>query len=516
MIIGGAGLLAEAFRAVDVDPGLAEELTRSLDPQGIDSAALALPAALAGHRDPQWASVGVALGQARRWLDSASRWVDPAIHSIEPESDPLCGWLASQPDGAIALAGDGPLWGSARSALARSIVGDAGAVAVRDAVLGALSEVVPAEPAALVVLARRAFAEARSELEQRLVALQAERGPAVVITVHAEAERSVADAVSYLRDPIGWPRVAEVQRGGVAGVPGKRVARFFPVGMLLEELMAIEPEATSWAWALLREAGPRPLRYYDPWRGIPPDADSLGLALRLAARIRDTRGDPEGVLEALVRGWRAPLAPFGAGPRAPGTWLSAMPDGAPEWMVGACVAAQASLALGLIEWGAPGHQPLARVMAEDIGRTWDGERFTRVVFYRHPVAVRRFCELAAALTPSQRESLGVDAVARSVAGVAMASQGVRGGWGSPQRTAHTLRGLTLLCESQAAVVPRHHRLRAVRALVASQCPDGSWDEEEALAMPDVSGRKRWLKARDLTTAVCAAAVGVSGVVGGSE
>lgn len=503
MIPSARDVFTCATEAVGIEPSNRDVLWSVVAPEQVDTAALALPAAFVGADAGAWGEVGAGLAVARRWLNSARGWTEGQVG----EDDPLCGWLARRPVGGVALAGWGPLSPSEIQVLSAYVRCAAGVGAVREAVGDALALPLPDDgPLAGVVEPIRAAASV--ELARVVAGLEGGGGSTPVASEPADASHAIRDAMSYLRDALGWPRVAEIQRSGVAGVPGTRVARFFPVGLLLENLLPVEPEALEWCHALLREVGPGPIRYYEPWRAIPPDADSLGLALRLAARVRDAQGDPQAVLEALVRGWLVPLAPFAEGTCAPGTWLSELPEGAPGWMGVPCVAAQTSLAIGLHEWGSPRWKPLIRALVTDVASTWRGGHFDRVMFFRQSTAVRRWCELTAVLSPGERESLGVSEVTDALVEALVGSQGVRGSWASAQETAEVIHGLSLVRRAGVPVPPACVE-RGRRALMAAQSPDGSWDEEAFMVMPGPEGRRWWLKARDLTTAICASALGIS-------
>ncbi len=146
-------------------------------------------------------------------------------------------------------------------------------------------------------------------------------------------EEDAGVAAEYLAlDPL-FRRTWEHQRWGLAGDPAPLVGHHYVRGFLLQTLHEAGEDRTEGVRALLNELPAAPLRYYEaggrPWRRLPPDADSLGLFLQLAAAF--------GAPEHKVRVWLAPLRPSLRDGVIP-TWLYQGPDGPntdePRWAWG--------------------------------------------------------------------------------------------------------------------------------------------------------------------------------------
>src|SRR5262249_41628272 len=76
-----------------------------------------------------------------------------------------------------------------------------------------------------------------------------------------------------------WTSSMDHQRWGIEDMKGDIAAIWFPRGFIELGLHAITGGRAPRLRALLMDAPPDDLRYFPGFRGIPPDADSLGLAL---------------------------------------------------------------------------------------------------------------------------------------------------------------------------------------------------------------------------------------------
>ncbi len=494
------------FACLGVDP----ELLAALRPEARGQAAWRVAALQRGGDAAEWAAYGAAVDSAAAWLGSAAAWWSDR-KSPDLDRDPLAAWLARRGGpGALALAGGGALTGADLAAARAHVRTSEGRAAVVEAMERALAAPAPNDlqigPASASIAAGLGAA-ARTLPVQPPPAAEPAWSP-------AHLDDDLRHGKAYLLDAVGWPRVAEVHREGVAGIPSTQVARLFPLGLLLEDFGRCDGRVTLWAGALVREAPPVPLRYYAGWRGLPPDIDTLGVGLRLAASARDHHGDADASLLTAVTAWTGPLAPFRSG-HAPGTWLSPLDDAAPAWMHPPCTAARLSLLLGLTRWGDP---RWAEVGAALCTAVLDANGVDGAVFFERPVAERRLMEAAAALarpTPGSfaarlpatlRSAMAL--LAERTAADVLARQAPRGALCEPadsQGTAHLLVGLAAAREAGLIVPPNRDQIaRAARKVSEARDPDGSWPEAPLYRVPGRRGTARFLRAREVTTATCLA------------
>ena len=315
----------------------------------------------------------------------------------------------------------------------------------------------------------------------------------------------VARAVERIaRDP-SWSSSTDVQRWGVHPLTGDLVADWFPRGLVELGLRRITDRSRS-IRALLEEIPPGELRYYRDWRGIPPDADSLGLMLRLAAGIADApRERIESWLSVMEENLGADCLPpvwFHLGPGG----LTHEPDRA--WDGGDCTACLLSLSLGLAEY-APAR--FDRVVAAILGLTLDrfrGDGFAGVFHYARDFAAPLYAGLVTRLEalpgeglPATRELLAearraCDDLMRSI----LAAQRLDGSWGSPQSTAWNVEAL---CLARPVIPPL---LRAARYLSETQRGDGGWLAELVYFTVGKPGYMVEYRGIEVTTATCASAL----------
>ncbi len=310
----------------------------------------------------RWAAWGAAFGGALGVTGAAIRWiVDP------PDADSLRGdaLIARATSPAMRRLLAGPLRGGDRAALRALLLGRDGRAAV-DGALGPALDALPDDSA--LASATRALLEAQRAANARLsawmVLVEAGLPPASPSAWGPPSIRAdLADARAWLTDAAPWTDAIELRRRGFDGAPQRLVAELFGPGLVAEAMLAAGLDASEPALALLAAVPEGGLRYYAGWRGIPPDIDSLGLALRLGALLRE-RGRLDDATAARIDGWLEDLVDH-AGDGVPGTWLTDRP-GQPDaqwsprplpWAGPTCTACRCSLALGLLAWrasGAPG------------------------------------------------------------------------------------------------------------------------------------------------------------------
>jgi hypothetical protein len=318
----------------------------------------------------------------------------------------------------------------------------------------------------------------------------------------AEGAREDVDAaLAFLERTSDWYGSWEVQDRGVAGSGELLVGSWFHRGFILRELHSMGEPLDDAIAALLDEAPPEGLRWYGLWRGIPPDADSLGLALDLASRIE--------VSPARVERWLDPLFASLPQNRVTTTWFDrdssgpTMDDGEPTYRGNECTSVRLALLLGMVRYDATRFGELIEANLRDLLERRGPEGFRGVYFYGGEYTDALFVELARSclaepelrLDPSLH--LDLERALDVVGERAHDSQRLDGGWGSPQRTAFRLR---------ASFGPRADQLRAIRYLCETQRPDGSWSAEPFYLMPGKADSVAWHLGRELTTAICARSI----------
>lgn len=305
-----------------------------------------------------------------------------------------------------------------------------------------------------------------------------------------EADEAVADAVAWLEETRPWRTSWEVRRRGLLGRGGHLVGQWFHRGLVLKALLDAGAPVQDELGRLLDEADPEGPRWFGAWRGIPPDADSLGLALDLSARLG----------RAPCPGWLKPMeASFfreeGGDLGHTVTWFTQGPRGSTvdpppiAYRGHHCVAVRLALTLGLL---AAGLRPVARANLASLRAAWDGSRLVGTWFYP-PAWTDHLLLRLLALEPQELAFLREPLLERL-----LQEQQVDGSWGSPQSTALVLHGL---CQARPA-----HTLalaRGARYLCETRRPDGSWPAEPLYRMPAAGWghRETWFSGPEVTTAL---------------
>ncbi|RME22541.1 MAG: hypothetical protein D6798_15520 [Deltaproteobacteria bacterium] len=325
-------------------------------------------------------------------------------------------------------------------------------------------------------------------------------------------DRAVAAAVAFVERPGGGRSTWEVQRWGVGDHEAALVSCWFQEGLLLQALHEAGIDRARRIRALLASL-PDELRWYAPlgpdgepdlregfWRGIPPDADSLGLMLQLAATCGGLDRD-----KAL--GWVLFLrASLGEDGRIP-TWFYTAPGGGrsihgPAWEFASndCATARTTALTGLLVAELPGTDDIVRANVPIVAASFVAEGAPDDFYYTpaySELCFLRFARAWLAARPTDPLSPRVAATRDVVVDRIATSQRLDGSWGSPQDTACRLEGLALHGGDP-------DRLQAgLRFLEESQHPDGSWSAEPFYLMPGkILARIDYHASSELTTGLC--------------
>jgi hypothetical protein len=324
-------------------------------------------------------------------------------------------------------------------------------------------------------------------------------------------DRTEAAAAAFLQRPGALQSTWEVQRWGVAEHAEPLYSRWFQEGIALQALHEAGRDQSDKLSALLRSLQDE-LRWYVPdataeapaWRGIPPDADSLGLMLQISCLA-------PGLDPVQARGWLAYLhASLPTDLRLP-TWFYVAPgggssiDGAQwEYASNDCTSARLTCLTGLLLTETPGSNAVLAANLDVVSRCFRAGADTGDFFYTRETAEFYFLRFAHhwrhrrpthAATPSLTK-LAVE-LANRIAG----RQGLDGGWGSAHASALQLDALALW---PTAAGPLR---RGIRFLEEAQRPDGAWYPSPFYLMPGKSLQHiEYLSSYEVTTALCLRAV----------
>ena len=462
--------------------------------------ALTLSAALGGATAPEAAAVGAAIDLLR---DSRAVLLDPiGPRDPIPPDGPLLRALRRRPKvtEAVNRVTAGRLVGPARVTRLRAALGGADLLPHLDALADEATAPWEAIHPAIAQAWRRGWSRCRSAAKMTAWLTAARGGEPACLPSPAARSVERAAAIAWIEaDPL-HRRSWEHQRWGLAGSPSPKLGRDYVSMVILRALVEAGVEGAASRLAHLVAGLPSgPLRYYGDWDGIPPDCDSLGLALLCAQQT--------GAATAQQRAaWLAPLRPsLGPGCSLP-VWLELGPDGPtcpePRWRFGggACGASRAMALRGLLADDPVTHGDVldANLAAVVCGVAHGGAHAP--FYYRPPTAARIVGDLVAEVTRDRPQTRGLSTAVTAVEALrdrARREQGPDGGWGSPLATAERLRLLSGGSGGRLAAE------RGLRYLSERQQPDGSWASEPlflTLGKPPFPTHAHG--GTELTTAVC--------------
>lgn len=286
-----------------------------------------------------------------------------------------------------------------------------------------------------------------------------------------------------------WPESWEVQRRGLFGEP-ELIGRVFAPGLVLEVLGRAGHALPAEVDAVLGEYAANDFRYF-PHPAVPPDADDLGLALRLLAHA----GGPalhRAALQRPLRWLRANVLADGGLP----CWLTREVEaldtraGAGLWG-NRCATVEAHLLLGLLAAG-EGAELIAPAGRRWLAQ-WEARGLGATEFYDKGFALWAAARLLGALAAAQ---LGLDTAAATQA----LGEHVRDTAAQPL-TPQTAALLALTClDPQAPAECRGLFNPAwLTSLPTQQRYDGTWAAEPVYISGEVAV---WYASRTVTTAVC--------------
>ncbi len=290
----------------------------------------------------------------------------------------------------------------------------------------------------------------------------------------------------------------EVQRRGLFGQPAL-TGRVFAPGLILEVLAGHGLPVTDAVEALLDQLAADGYRYY-PHRAVPPDADDLGLALRLGADSR-VSARQRARLEEALRWLPLNQAPDGRLPCWFTHGVADLDTATPTSLWGdQCATVEANLLLGLHAHATPA----ARALVEAAGLGWLarwktsglGANAHYVAAYALWAARRLAVALAADPFPESW---------RAAAGAVLAAVAARlRAEAAHADTPQTAALLTLTCLG----APHQPALAAlfdpqwISLILKRQRYDGAWPGEPLYVVPTRGETAGWYASTLVTTALC--------------
>ncbi|MBK9259476.1 MAG: hypothetical protein IPM54_06520 [Polyangiaceae bacterium] len=314
----------------------------------------------------------------------------------------------------------------------------------------------------------------------------------------AELDRSILLAVEALLEDPELREAWDVQRwGGFFTRPC--VARLFPMGLCALALSAASVDITERAKRLLELRRIDGFPYFEDFPSIPPDADDLGVALQLAARIPAEPGLTESLVwpvEVLVRN----TASDGAIP----VWFEqdlreSIPAGAPRWLGSRCLAASANALIGLAEMDLPLPPRFLERAVDWTFRTWQTEGMNAVFFYGLPYTrfiLLRLAEAVDAKIDDAAALANMQLVRAELWAATKAACHMDGSAGRVLSTACHLAALSCVHEKPFDPWP------LLAYLMAHQGPDGLWPSEPLYLTVGKDNAPAAHGARTITAAMC--------------
>lgn len=308
--------------------------------------------------------------------------------------------------------------------------------------------------------------------------------------------RAVRMAEGYLLADPTFRESWDVQRGGFLDAP-ELTARAFPAGLIVEILCRHGhhlPERVDDIFELLRASR---FQYYDHPRAALPDADDLGLLLRLY-RFSARQAAHRDMLQTPLAWMGQSVLPSGEVP----VWFR--PDNLPAEEEGpavliwgsSCATTEANLLLGLIDYDWPGYEALIERAALNLFERLLARGLGATLYYLPPYSLwamfKLIAELSSRPVPTELRDRLAQVSELLLARFELETQ-------RRQLTPQDAAFLTLCC----AYPPAGPLFDPgwITTLLKSQRHDGSWDDEPLFLIPD-RNLTCWYSSRSVTTAFC--------------
>lgn len=307
-------------------------------------------------------------------------------------------------------------------------------------------------------------------------------------------EKSIRMAEAHLLSDLTFRESWDIQRLTLFDIP-EVVGRAFPTGLILEILCANGHELAPQVDELFRTLCANGFRYFENF-DIPPDADEVGLLLRLhrlSGRKEAHREALEKPLEWLLKS----ISPSGGIPvyLVAGSGIAGNQE-ASLWGTD-CMTVAANCLLGLLDYDWERFRTVIEKSAADLFARLCQEGLGFNNAYDLPYALwtasglvsklsglpidDRLCGELGRATPVLNGTLRQEAAWRSI---------------TPQRAAF----LTLSSLMDSSELPFEERW--INVLLKSQRYDGTWVDEPLYPTPNRNATVTWYSSRSVTTAFC--------------
>jgi len=314
------------------------------------------------------------------------------------------------------------------------------------------------------------------------------------------APKVIEMAEGYLLADPTFRESWEVQRRGTFGVP-EMTAKAFPAGLIVEILCRHGHDMAAAVDEIFQTLQATGFRYFD-FPDIPPDADDLGLLLRLFPYSRQQAAHRD-ILKTPLRWLDENVGRSGEIP----VWFTRQTDfddsdrqSTALWGQ-TCVTVEANLLLGLLDYDGIGYQAVIEKSARSILERWINRGLSATLHYVPLYSLWVGFELIARLAAGPLQTVLRNRLdpATQILTERLEIEAGRN-FITPQDAAF----LTLACLSDEAPVAARGLFspRWIDILCKSQRYDGSWAGEPLYGTPTRGEFAAWYNSRPVTTAFC--------------
>jgi hypothetical protein len=320
------------------------------------------------------------------------------------------------------------------------------------------------------------------------------------VAARDDLAQAIAMAESYLLADRSWRESWEIQRRGMFDTT-ELTGRVFAPGLVLEMLCPHRADLAVEVSALLDRLAADGFRYY-PHPSVPPDADDLGLALRLYAYSDESqRPKHRQQLQPPLRWMEANILEAGQIPCWFTRGVEGLSDDFPTALWGnQCATVQANLLLGLLAYDPATYRTvIARAAGQWLDR-WQSSGLGANALYAPSYALWSAQKLLEALSQFSTGGDLQDEVERGQASMLARLHKEAGQVSTPQSAAH----LTLAYLSGSARPPLTAPFDVgwISMMLKQQRYDGSWMAEPLFVTPTRGEVAAWYASQSVTTAYC--------------
>lgn len=314
-------------------------------------------------------------------------------------------------------------------------------------------------------------------------------------TPEPDLSSALAQAERFLRADESLRESWEVQRRGMLGEP-ELTGRVFAPGLIVEILSEHRRDMSGHVARFFAELQANDFRYF-PHPAVPPDADDLGLALRLLC-CSPTPDEHRRLLERPLAWLRANVAEDGRLP----CWFTREVEpltGERDTILwgSRCLTVEANLLRGLVAQCLNSDRALITRAAAGWLARWLAEGLGGNSLYVGAYALHATAEWLAQLANCTPALVAPERVAEARAQLARRLEAEAAQAHTAQDSALCL----LTCLRDPLAQTSFDKLR-VELLLHTQRYDGGWDAEPLYVTPGPGERAAWCASRLVTTALC--------------